>query len=145
MNTSYLIRKNISINASTERLWETLASPQIIKQFMFGAEIASTWQKGDMAIYPGQWDDGHASEDKRVILEITPSKTLQRSYFNTANILEDQPENNNLITFEVTPEDDSKTILYVTQDNIPYPYAADFVEKNWDITLTHINFLSEGQ
>lgn len=143
MKTSFPITKNISIKASTDQVWEALASPKIIKQYMFGAEVVSTWQKGDTVIYKGQWD-GHPFEDRGTILEIAPGRFLQLSFFSASSGLEDRPENHNLITYEICPQEDGSTGLSVTQDNNPSQSAADFAAENWEMTLNQIKFLLEN-
>jgi len=143
MNNSFPIKKHISISASTDKVWEALASPQIIKQYMFGAEVISTWQKGDTVIYRGQWD-GHPFEDKGTILEIDPGKILQLSFFSASSGMEDRPENYNLITYEIIPEADGHTTLSITQENNPSQSAADFARENWEMTLNQIKHLLEN-
>lgn len=142
MKTNFPTQKQITIQASADKVWEALASPNIIKKYMFGAEVVSTWQKGDTVIYKGQWD-GHPFEDKGTILEIEPEKILKLSFFSASSGLEDRPENHNLIVYEIKPGEDGATILSVLQDNNPSQSAADFAGENWEMTLTQIKFLLE--
>ena len=142
MKLSYSTQKHITINAPTYRVWEALASPKIIKQYMFGTEVVSTWHKGDSVIYKGQWD-GQPFEDKGTILEISPEKILKFSFFSTSSGLEDRPENRSLITYEIIPEVDGRTTLSITQENNPSQSAADFAGENWEMTLHQIKHLLE--
>lgn len=144
MATPFTTTKRIQINASTAKVWEALASPKIIKQYMFGTEVVSTWQKGDTVIYKGQWD-GHPFEDRGTILEIQPQKVLQIAYFSAASGLEDSPETRSLITYVLAPHADGTTTLSVTQDNNPSQSAADFAGENWEMTLAQIKYLMENQ
>lgn len=143
MTTPFTTTKRIQINASTAKVWEALASPKIIKQYMFGTEVVSTWQKGDTVIYKGQWD-GHPFEDKGTILEIQPEKVLQIAYFSASSGLEDSPETHSLITYVLAPHADGTTTLSVTQDNNPSQSAADFAGENWEMTLAQIKYLMEN-
>jgi uncharacterized protein YndB with AHSA1/START domain len=143
MNKSFPIKKHIKISAPTDKVWEALASPKIIKQYMFGAEVVSTWHKGDSVIYKGEWD-GQPFEDKGTILEILPEKILQLSFFSASSGLEDCPENRSLITYEIVPEDDGHTTLSITQENNPSQSAADFAGENWEMTLNQIKFILEN-
>lgn len=144
MKQTYSTQKNITIKASADKVWEALATPKIIKKYIFGAEVVSTWQKGDMVIYKSQWD-GHPFEDKGTILEVAPKKILKLSFFSASSGLKDSPENHNLITYEIVSEEDGCTTLYVTQENNPTQSAADFAGENWEMTLSQIKFLLENR
>ena len=142
MTTSFSITKQITINASTGRVWEALTTPEIVKQYMFGTEVVSTWQKGGPLVYKGQWD-GQPFEDRGTILEIMPQKLLKATYFSAASGLEDKPENHNLVTYEIIPEEGGLTVLSITQDNNPSQSAADYAGENWEMTLNQIKYLLE--
>ena len=143
MNKSFSTQKHITISAPTYKVWEALASPKIIKQYMFGTEVVSTWHKGDSVIYKGQWD-GQPFEDKGTILEISPGKVLKLSFFSASSGLEDCPENRSLITYEIIPEIDGRTTLSITQENNPSQSAADFAGENGEMTLNQIKHLLEN-
>ena len=143
MNQSFSTQKHITISAPTDMVWEALASPKIIKQYMFGTEVVSTWHQGDSVIYKGEWD-GLPFEDRGTILEILPGKILKLSFFSASSGLEDRPENRSLITYEIIPEADGRTTLSITQENNPSQSAADFAGENWEMTLNQIKHLLEN-
>ncbi len=142
MDKSFSTQKHITISAPTDMVWEALASPKIIKQYMFGTEVVSTWHKGDSVIYKGEWD-GQPFEDRGTILDILPGKILKLSFFSASSGLEDCPENHSLITYEIIPETDGRTTLSITQENNPSQSAADFAGENWEMTLNQIKHLLE--
>lgn len=53
MKTTFPTQKQISSQALAHKVWEALASPNIIKKDMSGAEVVSTWQKDDTVIKRG--------------------------------------------------------------------------------------------
>ncbi len=142
MTTSYSITKQITIKASPSQVWEALISPEIIRQYMFGTEVESTWQKGGSVIYKGQWD-GHPFEDRGEILEISPEKFLKVDYFSASSGLEDLPANHNIITYELASKEDRYSTLVITQENNPSQSAADQVGENWEMTLFQIKTILE--
>lgn len=142
MTTPYSITKQITIKALPSQVWEALTSPEIIKQYMFGTEVESTWQKGSSIIYKGQWD-GQPFEDIGLILGISPEKFLKVDYFSASSGLEDQPENHNVITYELVSKEDGHSTLVITQDNNPSQSAADHVGENWEMTLFQIKTILE--
>ncbi len=142
MTTSFSITRRTTINAASARVWEALTTPEIIKQYMFGAEAVSNWQPGSSLVYKGQWE-GQPFEDKGVILEISPAKLLKTSFYSALSGLEDKPENYSTITYQLNSEADGRTTLTVTQDNNPTQAAADQTGRNWEMTLGQIKQLLE--
>ena len=142
MDSSFTATKSIVINASPAKVWEALTKPEIVKQYMFGAEVVSTWQKGSSLIYKGMWE-GKPFEDKGTILEIKPEKILKATYYSALSGLEDKPENYNTVTYELTPKSDA-TKLTVTQENNPSEDAKAKAEENWGRVLGTIKKLIES-
>ena len=142
MTTPYSTTKQISIKASPSRVWEALISPEILRQYMFGTEVLSTWQKGSPVVYKGQWD-GQPFEDKGIILENLPERLLKIDYFSVSSGLEDLPNNHSMITYKLTLHEDDSTTLAVTQNNHPTQTAADVAGENWEMTLFQIKTILE--
>jgi hypothetical protein len=46
---------------------------------MFGTEVTSQWREGSAITWRGEWQ-GRAYEDKGVILQFKPGRTLQYSH-----------------------------------------------------------------
>lgn len=129
------------VQVPTTAAWKALTDPEIVKQYMFGSEVISDWQKGSSLIYKGIWE-GKPFEDKGIILEIEPEKLLKATYYSALGGLEDKPENYNTVTYELVPEG-SSTKLTVTQDNISKQESADYTAKNWEMVLGTIKQLLE--
>lgn len=141
MVSPFIASKSIVINTSPDKVWEALTNPDQVKQYMFGAEVVSDWQKGSSLTYKGTWE-GKPFEDKGTILEIEPQKLLKATYYSALSGLEDKLENYNTVTYELSPEGEG-TKLTVTQDNNPSQEAADKAIANWSMTLTAIKELLE--
>ncbi|CAG0928699.1 hypothetical protein TFLX_01022 [Thermoflexales bacterium] len=142
MITSFSTTRRITINVVPARVWAALTTPEIIKQYMFGAEVVSNWQTGSSLVYKGHWE-GQPFEDKGVILEIPPENLLKTSFYSALSGLEDKPENYSTITYELNSEAAGRTTLTVTQDNQPTSAAADQAGRNWEMTLSQIKQLLE--
>ena len=139
---TFTATKSTTINATPEKIWEALTAPEIVEQYMFGADVVSDWQKGSPLIYKGEWE-GKPYEDKGTILDIEPNKLLKTTYFSALGGLEDKPENYNTVTYELTSEAEGQTKLTVMQDNNPSQEAADKATENWGMTLNTIKELLE--
>ncbi len=142
MEASFTAAKSITLNAAPAQVWDALTNPEIVKQYMFGAEVVSDWQKGSPIVYKGNWQ-GTPYEDKGIILEIEPQKLLKATYFSAMSGLDDKPENYNVITYELQGEGDGPTTLTVTQANNKTQEAADEAGKNWATTLETIKKILE--
>ncbi|HJQ08088.1 MAG TPA: SRPBCC domain-containing protein [Candidatus Saccharimonadales bacterium] len=141
MSNSFTATKSIIINATSTIVWKALTSPEIVKQYMFDAEVVSDWQPGSSLIYKGMWE-GKPYEDKGTIIEIEPERLLRATYYSALSGLEDKPENYNTVTYKLTAGDGS-TKLTVIQDNNPTQEAADKAAENWGMVLKTIKQLLE--
>jgi len=142
MTSRFTATSSIAINAAPDAVWESLTTPALVKQYMFGAEVVSDWRKGSPLVYKGTWE-GQPYEDKGTILDIEPPKLLRASYYSALSGLADRPENYHVVTYELSPDGDGGTRLTVSQDNNPSQDAADRASANWAMTLTAIKELLE--
>jgi len=110
MNTAFTSVTSIDINTTADHVWEALTTPDMIKQYMFGATVVSDWKVSSAIIYQGEWE-GRPYEDKGTILAIEPNRYLQATYYSALSGLEDIPENYNTITYELIADTAGKTRL----------------------------------
>lgn len=134
--------KDIVIDASTAKVWDALINPEMIKQYMFGAEAISDWKKGSSVVYRGVWE-GKTFEDKGTILDIEPEKLIRATYYSPLSGLEDKLENYTTISYELIPVDKFHTRVIVTQEDNPTQEAADKAAENWGMVLDAIKKLLE--
>ena len=71
--------KSININVPVGKVWKALTDPAIIKEYMFGTNTVSDWQKDSTITYSGEWE-GKSYEDKGVIVDIIPEKLLHTMF-----------------------------------------------------------------
>lgn len=134
-------RTSIIINASADKVWEALTTPEIIKEYFFGTDAVSDWKVGSPIIFKGEWEGKHY-EDKGTILNAEPNKLFRYSYWSSMSGIEDKPENYLTITYEVT-EENNNTTLTVTQENIPDEKMKEHSEQNWKKVLADLKKLLE--
>ena len=131
-----------NIHAPAPRVWEALTNPAIIKEYMFGTEVASSWKKGDPITWSGTWK-GNPYRDKGVILEIAAPRLLKYSHFSPLVGLPDIPENYHIVTIELTPKD-SETHVSLSQDGNRSEEARAHSQENWEAMLTALKATLEG-
>jgi uncharacterized protein YndB with AHSA1/START domain len=134
MDTNLIARASVTINAPSEKVWGALVNPEAIKQYMFGTNVVADWREGSPIIWRGEWQ-GKPYEDKGVILQFKPGRTLQYSHFSPLSGLPDKPESYHTVTIEMSREG-NQTRISLAQDNNPTEQARDHSEKNWRIMLT---------
>jgi len=115
MDKTFIAQATVSIHAPAAKVWEALTTPEILKQYYFGADIVSDWKVGSPIIYKGQWQ-GKSYEDKGTILAFEPEKLLVTTHWSPLSGMPDSPENYHNVTYELS-EQAGNTKVALTQDN----------------------------
>ena len=134
MKKNLMASASISINAPGEKVWEALVDPKAIKQYMFGTNVISDWREGSPIIWRGEWQ-GKTYEDKGVILQLIPGRTIQYSHFSPLSGLPDKPENYHIVTIELSAAGDESHVR-LTQDNNETEEERDHSAENWGMMLS---------
>jgi len=142
MHNTLIARATITIKAPVSKVWEALIDPELIRQYLFGAEVTSDWQEGSPIIYKGVYQ-GKAYEDKGAVLQAEPEKLLRMTHWSPLSGTADSPENYHTVSYELVTENGS-TQLTITQDNNS---SAEEQAQNagfWQTVLEGIKKLLEG-
>ncbi len=139
MNKDFIAKVSTVIHASTDKVWEALTNPDLIKRYLFGTEVLTDWKVGNSITYKGIWQ-GKTYEDKGKILEIENEKRIVSTYWSSMGGKPDKPENYNTVAYELTPEG-KNTKLTITQDNIATETEREHSEKNWTMVLDSLKAL----
>jgi uncharacterized protein YndB with AHSA1/START domain len=105
----------ISINAPAARVWEALTKPELVKQWQYGSDVITDWQKGSSIVYRNEWE-GKVFEQKGTILEIEPEKLVTYSLFFPRPGLEDRPENYFSMSYALEEANGTTTLTITQQD-----------------------------
>ena len=122
-----------TIDASPAEVWDALTNPAQIKKYFFGTEVTSDWKKGSPIFFRGEWE-GKKYEDKGTILETIPRELFQYSYWSSLSGIEDKPENYVVVSYQLS-EENGKTKVTITQENIPTEEMKKHSEENWNKVL----------
>jgi uncharacterized protein YndB with AHSA1/START domain len=141
MTNNLVARTDITISAPSASVWKALVNPEAIKEYMFGTTVVSDWQEGSPIRWKGEWK-GKAYEDKGVILQLKPEKTLQYSHFSPLSGQPETPENYHTVTIQVAGEG-GQTHVSLTQDNNPSEEARVESAKNWGQMLSALKTFVE--
>jgi len=133
MDKNLIAKASINIDAPREDVWKALVSPKAIKQYMFGTTVVSDWREGGPIVWKGEWQ-GKSYEDKGVILQLNPERTIQYSHFSPLAGVPDRPENYHTVTVELSGEGD-RTHVALSQDKNASDEERAEAEKNWGMML----------
>ncbi|HYG49785.1 MAG TPA: SRPBCC family protein [Flavobacteriales bacterium] len=137
-----VVRKQIAINASAEKLWDVLTKPEMIKHWLGGTNAESDWKAGSPISFSGEWN-GSAYKDKGVVLQFIPLQIFQFSFWSSFSGLPDKAENYAIVTLQVAQKSNA-TQLILTQRNVATAEMYKHSDKNWDESLAIIKKLSEN-
>jgi len=142
MNKAPIARATITIDAPTEKVWEALTRPELIKQYLFGTQVTTDWRVGSPITYEGVWE-GKAYKDKGKVLQVEPGKLLVSSFWSSLAGLPDVPESYQTVRYDLSTEG-SGTKLTITQDNNATQEEANHSAQNWSMVLDGMKKLFEG-
>jgi len=143
MDKNLIARASISVNTPSNQVWKALVNPEAIQQYMFGTHVVSDWHEGSLIVWKGEWQ-GKSYEDKGVILQLKPGRTIQYSHFSPLSGLPDKPENYHIVTIELSANG-NQTHVSLAQDNNATEEARADPEKNWGMMLTALKEFLEQQ
>lgn len=131
------------IDANIETVWHALVTPEIVKQYMFGADVISDFKQGSDVRWVGEWK-GKRFEDRGKILSIEDNKRLQYSHYSPLSGEPDSPENYHTVTISLA-ERDGKTTVSLEQDNNKTAEGKSHAEDNWKAMLKSLKELLESE
>lgn len=143
MKKNLIAEASTTINAPRAEVWKALVSPDAVKQYMFDTTVTSSWKEGSPIVWKGEWQ-GKAYEDKGVILQLKPERTLQYTHFSPLSGLPDTPDNYHTITIELSTEG-RETRVSLSQDNNETEQAREHSEKNWTTMLAALKKYLEAR
>lgn len=143
MATGLTAEASIEIAAPAARVWAALTDPTLVKQYFFGTELVTDWKVGSRIAFRGVWE-GKTYEDGGTVLAFEPQQRLAYTYWSNFSGLPDIEENRQRVEQRVR-EQDGKTTVTVTQDNLPDDEARQHSSANWAVVLGQLKALVEGQ
>ncbi|HSX16993.1 MAG TPA: SRPBCC family protein [Patescibacteria group bacterium] len=139
---NFISTSTIVINAPANKVWQTLTTPELAKQYLFGSDVTADWRVGGAITYAGMWE-GKKFEDKGTILTLEPNKQLTTTHFSPLSGKEDKPENYHTVSYTLD-EDAGKTTVTLTQDNNETQEEADHSTQNWNMALESLKKVVES-
>ncbi len=134
---------SVTIKATPAKVWKAITTPASIQKYLMGTTVTSDWQEGSPITYEGEYN-GKTYHDKGLIKKLKPESVFQSTYWSSMSGKEDKPENYNTVTYTLSDEDD-RTLLTLTQDNIATEEEKAHATKNWKQVLQKLKEVVERQ
>lgn len=142
MNNKFTAEAKTTIHAPASKVWDAITRPELIKRYLFGADVISDWKVGSPITYKGEWE-GKSFEDKGKILKVEPEKLLRSTHWSPLSGVPDTPENYHTVTYELS-EKGRDTEVTITQDNNANEEEKAHSEQNWRTVLDGMKKLLES-
>jgi len=142
MDESIIATASILINASSAQVWKALTTPELMKQYFFGADVITDWKVGNSIVYRGQWK-GKPYEDKGKIVKFVPEKLLVTTHWSPLSGVPDSPENYHTVSYELIQEFGKIRVILI-QDNNGSETEKDQSESMWNTVLEGLKKLVES-
>jgi uncharacterized protein YndB with AHSA1/START domain len=141
MTNELKVQTSTIIYAPVNRVWKALTDPELIKEYLFGTNTTTDWKKGSPITYSGVYQ-GKTYKDTGTIIDIIPEKLLHTTHYSSLSGKEDKPENYHHVIYELI-EDNGRTRVNLTQDNISNEEELRHLQKNWYMVLDGMKKLLE--
>ncbi len=132
----------VKILAPASKVWRALTVPDLVKQWQYGSDLATTWQPGTPIIFRNEWN-GQVFEQKGTVLEFVPTSRLRYSLFFPGPDVQDIPENHFFMTYELTESGALTTLVFRQEDPRPSPPEASSDEEQGPDVLSDLKKLVE--
>jgi len=141
--TPFKIKKEISINAPVNMVWDAITDVEVIRQCFYGSEVVTDWEPGSNIVFQGTYQD-MKYRDKGVIQVFDIEQKFEYTYWSSFSGTEDKPENYSIVSYELAGLDDGGTVLTLTQKNLATAEAQEHSEKNWGLVLAQMKEIIES-
>lgn len=108
----------ITINATQQKVWETLTKPEFVKLWQYGSDLQTSWEVDSKIKFVTEWE-GKIFEQWGTVLEFTPATKLRYSLFAPRPDLEDKPENYFEMVYTLTERNGQTNLEIIQEDNRP--------------------------
>ncbi len=107
-----IVRNSIEIHAPVDRVWRTLTTPELTRQYMHGCEAVCDWRCGSPLLWKGA-TDGRVYVQGRIV-EIQHERRLEYTVCDPNNPLEEESASSVHVVYELEPQP-MGTRLHVSQ------------------------------
>ena len=108
----------ITINATRQKVWDTLTRPELVKLWQYGSDLQTNWTIGSRIEFVTEWE-GKIFKQWGTVLEFKPTDSLAYNLFAPRPALEDKAENYFIMRYVLTDIDNMTKLEITQEDNRP--------------------------
>jgi uncharacterized protein YndB with AHSA1/START domain len=108
----------IKINASIQKVWDTITKPALVKRWQYSSDLQTTWEAGTDIKFRTEWEE-KVFEQWGKIIEVNPMESLKYSLLAPAPGIDDKPENYFIMSYILTTENGQTKLEIIQEDNRP--------------------------
>jgi uncharacterized protein YndB with AHSA1/START domain len=108
----------ITINATRQKVWDTLTKPELVKLWQYGSDLKTNWKVGSRIEFVAEWED-KTFKQWGTVLEFKPTDSLTYSLFAPRADLDDKPENYFIMKYVLTEVNGKTKLEIIQEDNRP--------------------------
>jgi uncharacterized protein YndB with AHSA1/START domain len=142
LNNDLVSTRSIIIDASPEKVWETLTNPSLISQYLFGAQTITDWKVGSDILFKINVENTEFI-DKGLVVENVPNRILLYKYWSGFCGLDDKPENYSTVLYNREVIEKNRTKLEWTQKGFADEQSRTNSQSSLDAILEQIKTIAE--
>lgn len=117
-------RAEITIQASTPRVFEALTNPELVKLWQYGRVVTTDWQVGSKITFSSEGQGGvETFKEWGTILEMRPNQLIKYNLFTPRDGLEDKLKNYCVTSYVLSDDNGYARIEIIQEDNRPSGFA----------------------
>lgn len=109
----------VTINASKQRVWDTLTKPELVKLWQYGSNLLTDWKVGSKIEFVTEWE-GNVFKQWGTVQSFSPTDSLSYSLFAPRPGVEDKPENYLVMKYALTATGGQTKLEIIQEDNRPH-------------------------
>ena len=106
----------IKINATAQKVFDTLTKPELVKLWQFGKVLETDWKVGSEIKFKAQYD-GKVLEQWGRVLEIQPNKLIKYNLFTPQPDIKDEQKDYAVTSYVLTAEEAQTKVEIIQEDN----------------------------
>ena len=117
------LTSSIIINASTQKVFDALTKPELVKLWQYGKILTTNWVTGSEINFKTEYE-AKVNEQWGTVLEIQPPQLIKYNLFTPGPRHEDKIENYCITTYMLSEVKDRTKLELIHEDNRPGTFIA---------------------
>ncbi|HTC00480.1 MAG TPA: SRPBCC domain-containing protein [Ferruginibacter sp.] len=143
MRQDLIISKSVTIDSCQDKVWNALANPQIIREYLLKTGVMVKMEDGNEMIFHGEYN-GHKYRDHKVIFKNSSNGEISYSYWSGLPVPEDIEEEFSTVTYNLYSKANNQTELTWTHKGYPNEEEFKLSLNKIDVFLYQIKNIVEG-